>query len=93
MPKLNKNICLISSDKIKVFAKDRRLRMEYIASCLGLKERALYNKLSYNSSFSDTEVAILMSLFKCSRNDLHKEYHELSNEEREFCKTYNIDFL
>ena len=92
MAKSNKNICLISAKKIKVFAKDRRLRLEDIASHLGIKERALYNKLSYTSSFSDTEVVILASLFKCSRADLLKEHSELSKEEKEFCKQYNINF-
>lgn len=93
MAKSKKSICLISSKKIKLFAKDRRLRLEDIANHLGIKERALYNKLSYNSSFSDTEIVILTSLFKCSRSDLCKEHYELSQEEKEFYKDYNIKNL
>lgn len=93
MEKLKKNnICLISSKKIKYFSKDRRIKMKELADFLGIKERALFNKLNYSSSFSDTEVIILTSVLKCSREDLSKDYSELSKEELEFCKRFNILF-
>ena len=84
-----KKVCLISSKKIKYFAKDRRLKMKDIANLLGIKERALYNKLNYTSTFTDTEVAILSYSLKCTREDLLKDYDELSKEEVEFCKNFN----
>lgn len=85
----NKNICLISSKKIKYFAKDRRLKMKELAILLNIKERALFNKLNYTSTFSDTEVAVLTSVLRCTRDDLLKDYDELSEIEIEFCKKFN----
>lgn len=84
------NICLISSQKIRYFSKDRKITMRELAQHLGIKERALFNKLNYTSCFSDTEVLILTSLFKCNREDISKSYSELSNEELAFCKKFNI---
>lgn len=86
------NICLISSKKIKYFSKDRRIKMKELANLLGIKERALFNKLNYSSSFSDTEVMILTSVLRCSREDISKDYSELSKEELELCKRFNISF-
>ena len=84
------NICLISSQKVRYFSKDKRITMKELASYLGIKERALFNKLNYSSCFSDTEVLILTSIFKCSREDISKSYSELSSEELQFCKKFNI---
>ena len=90
MAKINKNICLISSKKIKLMAKDKRIKISTIAEELGLKERALYNKLNYESSFSDTEVVVLTSIFNCSREAICKDDFELSKEELEFCKKHKL---
>ena len=69
-----------------------KVKLEEIATHLGIKERALYNKLKYESSFSDTDVVILTSLFRCSRADLSKEFFEMSKEEIDFCKKHNIGY-
>ena len=83
-------ICLISAEKIRFFCKDQRITMKMLAETLGIKERALFNKLKYESCFSDTEVLILTSIFRCDREDISKSYSELSKEELEFCKKFNI---
>lgn len=78
--------CLISSEKIRYFAKIKKLKSKHISEKLCICSRAYSNKLSYKVEFSDSEVEALTIILGCSRDDLKKDEWELSDIDKEFYK-------